>query len=75
MFEKIGIIGDGAMGSICAILLCEKSLNVSMWGYDAQQLALFEAKGENVNFLPGRKLPANLIFESDDSKIMDEVGW
>jgi glycerol-3-phosphate dehydrogenase (NAD(P)+) len=54
MFEKIAIIGDGGMGSICAMLLCEKGFSVSMWGYDAEQLARIEAKRENVRFLPGQ---------------------
>lgn len=70
MFEKIAIIGDGGMGSICAMLLCEKGLGVSMWGYGADQLAEIEAARENVRFLPGHKLPETLIFESRDDKAM-----
>ncbi|MBN1457109.1 MAG: NAD(P)-dependent glycerol-3-phosphate dehydrogenase [Sedimentisphaerales bacterium] len=70
MFERITIIGDGAMGSICAMMLCEKSLRVTMWGYDANQLGEIESKRENVKFLPGHKLPDNLLFEADDSKAM-----
>jgi glycerol-3-phosphate dehydrogenase (NAD(P)+) len=70
MFERITIIGDGAMGSICATMLCEKSLRVTMWGYDAGQLDDIESKRENVKFLPGHKLPSNLLFEHDDSKAM-----
>jgi len=70
MFEKIAIIGDGGMGSICAMLLCEKGFSVSMWGYDAEQLAQIEAKRENVRFLPGHKLPEELLFEARDDKAM-----
>jgi len=70
MFEKIALIGDGGMGSICAILLCEKGLSVTMWGYDADQLAEIQAARENVRFLPGHKLPQNLVFESRDDKVM-----
>ncbi|MHC5061180.1 MAG: NAD(P)H-dependent glycerol-3-phosphate dehydrogenase [Planctomycetota bacterium] len=70
MFEKITIIGDGGMGSICAMLLCEKGVKTTMWGYDPDQLASFEAAGENVRFLPGHKLPENLLFESRDDKAM-----
>jgi glycerol-3-phosphate dehydrogenase (NAD(P)+) len=68
--KNISIIGDGAMGSVCAILLCEKGFNVKMWGYDEKQLAQFEKKRENFKFLPGYKLPAALIFESRDSEIL-----
>ncbi len=70
MFEKITIIGDGAMGSVCAMLLCEKGLDVCMWGHDSEQLEEMAAKRENVKFLPGHPLPASLKFESDDSRAM-----
>ncbi|HIJ70536.1 MAG TPA: NAD(P)-dependent glycerol-3-phosphate dehydrogenase [Planctomycetes bacterium] len=74
MFEKITIIGDGAMGSICAMLLCEKGLSVTMWGYDAEQLAQIEAARQNVRFLPGHKLPEKLLFESRDDKAFAGAG-
>jgi len=70
MFKNISIIGDGAMGSVCAILLCEKGFAVRMWGYDSQQLAQFEKRRENFKFLPGYKLPQALVFESKDSGIL-----
>jgi glycerol-3-phosphate dehydrogenase (NAD(P)+) len=67
--KNISIIGDGAMGSVCAMLLCEKGFAVRMWGYDAEQLAQIEKKRENVKFLPGYKLPDTLVFEPKDSEI------
>ncbi|MBE0535674.1 MAG: NAD(P)-dependent glycerol-3-phosphate dehydrogenase [Phycisphaerae bacterium] len=70
MFEKITIIGDGAMGSVCAMMLCEKGLDVTLWGHDAGQLAEMEARRENVKFLPGYALPASLRFDCDDGKAM-----
>lgn len=71
MFKRITIIGDGAMGCVCAGLLCDKSLNVTMWGYDSDQLAQIEKAGENKIFLPGYKLPENLHFQADDEKAFD----
>jgi len=68
--KNISIIGDGAMGSVCAILLCEKGFAVRMWGYDAWQLAEFKKKRENFKFLPGYKLPQALVFEPRDSEIL-----
>lgn len=70
MFKNISIIGDGGMGTVLAMLLCEKNLHVKMWGYDAKQLMQMAAAKENIKFLPGYKLPDNLEFEPDDSKIM-----
>ena len=70
MLQNISIIGDGAMGSVLAMLLCEKKIATRMWGYDAQQLKELQQAGENKRFLPGYKLPACLQFEPDDERIM-----
>jgi len=68
--KNISIIGDGAMGSVCAILLCQKGFAVRMWGYDAEQLAQIEKRRENFRFLPGYKLPTSLVFEPEDCEIL-----
>ncbi|MFA5422891.1 MAG: NAD(P)H-dependent glycerol-3-phosphate dehydrogenase [Phycisphaerae bacterium] len=73
MAENISIIGDGAMGSVLAMMLCKKGFAVRMWGYDAKQLAEMAQARENIKFLPGYKLPESLVFESDDSKIFGNV--
>ena len=80
MFKDISIIGDGGMGSVLAILLCEKressdkrratSHEVRMWGYDREQLAQIARSRENKKFLPGYKLPEALAFEPDDQRII-----
>ena len=70
MFKNISIIGDGGMGTVLAMLLCEKNIPVRIWGYDAKQLKQTERKRENKKFLPGYKLPQSLGFEPDDNKIM-----
>lgn len=51
----------------------QNAIRVRMWGYDSGQLSQIERKRENVKFLPGYKLPRELIFEPDDEKIMVEV--
>jgi len=71
MFKQITVIGDGAMGSVCATILCENGQRVTMWGHDAAQLEQIETNRENVVFLPGHKLPDSLMFESDDAKAFD----
>lgn len=73
MFKRISIIGDGAMGTVLAALLCEKGCLVRIWGYDAEQLGQMAAAGENIKFLPGYKLPDNLLFEADDAAIMSDA--
>jgi glycerol-3-phosphate dehydrogenase (NAD(P)+) len=70
MFKSVSIIGDGAMATVLAMLLCEKNTNVRMWGYDREQLKQMESSGENKKFLSGYKLPGALAFEPDDERIM-----
>jgi len=72
-YKKISIIGDGAMGSVLAMLLCEKKLSVRMWGYDSKQLMEIKSAGVNIKFLPGYKLPVELVFEPDDKRIMTDA--
>ncbi|HUW18745.1 MAG TPA: NAD(P)H-dependent glycerol-3-phosphate dehydrogenase [Sedimentisphaerales bacterium] len=69
-YENIAIIGDGAMATVLAMLLCEKDITTRMWGYDREQLGRIESARENKRFLPGYKLPDALIFEPDDRRIM-----
>lgn len=71
MFKQITVIGDGAMGSVCATILCENGQRVTMWGHDAAQLEQIAANRENTVFLPGHKLPDSLMFQADDAKAFD----
>ncbi len=73
MANGISIIGDGAMGTVLAMMLCRKGLTVRMWGYDTGQLAEIANARENIRFLPGYKLPESLGFESDDEKIFHDT--
>ncbi len=87
MFKDISIIGDGGMGTVLGMLLCENrealsakreasderratSHEVRMWGYDRRQLEQIEKGRENKKFLPGYKLPEELVFEANDERIM-----
>lgn len=70
MFKNISIIGDGGMGTVLGMLLCEKGVAARIWGYDREQLAQMAALRENKKFLAGYKLPDALAFEPDDDRIM-----
>jgi glycerol-3-phosphate dehydrogenase (NAD(P)+) len=70
MFKNVSIIGDGAMATVTAMLLCEKNIPTRMWGYDREQLKEIESARENKRFLPGYKLPGNLAFDNEDNHIM-----
>jgi len=70
MLNSVSIIGDGGMGTVLGMLLCEKNIAARIWGYDRDQLAEIAQHRENKKFLPGYKLPDELAFEPDDSRIM-----
>jgi glycerol-3-phosphate dehydrogenase (NAD(P)+) len=70
MFKNIAIIGDGGMGTVLGMLLCEKGIAARIWGYDRRQLEEIAKNRENRKFLPGYKLPKELEFEHDDKRIM-----
>ena len=72
-YGNVAIIGDGGMGSVLSILLCEKGIVTRMWGYDAEQLAQIEQRRENWKFLPGYRLPDSLVFESRDDRAMAQA--
>lgn len=71
MFKTVTIIGDGGMGSVCAMLLCENGVRTTLWGHEAAYIAEMAHKRENVQFLPGYKLPDSLRLEADDSRAFD----
>jgi glycerol-3-phosphate dehydrogenase (NAD(P)+) len=73
MFKNIAIIGDGGMGTVLGMLLCEKGIAARIWGYDRRQLEETAKNRENRKFLSGYKLPEELEFEHDDKRIMSGV--
>ena len=74
MSEKITILGDGAMGTVCAILLARKGYEVVLWGYKAEQVEELERNRENRRFLPGVKLPAAVRLTADDATCFADTG-
>ena len=63
--ERATIIGDGAMGTVCGLLLASRGVSVTMWGFFPEQIAEIERLGENRRFLPGHQLPDNFTVTTD----------
>jgi len=60
MKRAIAVIGDGAMGTVCAFLLAENGHDVRIWSAFPDQAAEMTERRENVRFLPGYPLPDNI---------------
>lgn len=55
--DRATVIGDGGMGTLCALLLAENGVRVSLWGHAAEHMATLRRDRENKRYLPGRRFP------------------
>jgi len=62
---RIAVIGAGGWGTTLAILLSEKSHQVSLWSFAECDAAAMREKRENRSFLPGVAIPSSVEITSD----------
>lgn len=62
---KIGVIGSGGWGTALAILLAEKGNDVYLWSWIEEETERLCRDRENKEFLPGVKLPDNIVCTHD----------
>ncbi len=73
MFEKISIIGDGAMATVCAVILAENGHRVRLWSAFKDAAETLAATRENKRFLPGFKLPDSVEVTADASRALADA--
>ncbi|MEQ9461162.1 MAG: NAD(P)H-dependent glycerol-3-phosphate dehydrogenase [Phycisphaeraceae bacterium] len=61
---KIAIIGNGAMATVCALILAPGN-QVRIWGRDPRVLGEMARARENLRYLPGPRLPEGVLITSD----------
>jgi len=66
---RVGIIGDGAMGTLCACMLAEKGSRVTLWSAFTAHVEEMRRAGENARFLPGLKFPRGLAVTADAGEL------
>jgi len=59
--KKIAVIGAGSWGTTLAVLLGEKGFDVKLWARREELANEIESKKENAQYLPGIKIPENVI--------------
>jgi len=67
MSSQITVVGDGAMGTICAIMLAENGCEVKLWSAFPEAAERLARTRENTRFLPGHRLPDGITVIADDA--------
>ncbi|MGV7221186.1 MAG: NAD(P)H-dependent glycerol-3-phosphate dehydrogenase [Nitrospinales bacterium] len=60
-FGPIGVIGAGSWGTALSLLLARKNHQIDLWVYEKDLLHQIKDFRENKLFLPGYKIPENII--------------
>lgn len=69
--KNVAIIGDGAMGTLCALLLTARGLRVRMWSRSEARSRELANTRENQRYLPGFALPETVGFTTDPRQACD----
>lgn len=67
MPERVTILGDGAMATVCAILLCAGGHEVTMWGAFAESIERLKQNREQQRLLAGVKVPECVTLTANDA--------
>lgn len=73
MTQRITVIGDGSMATVCAILLESKGAAVTLWSVFADHIAELIQTRENKRYLPGSPLPASIRFTAADAEALADA--
>ncbi|HUU59239.1 MAG TPA: NAD(P)H-dependent glycerol-3-phosphate dehydrogenase [Phycisphaerae bacterium] len=73
MAERIAIIGDGAMATLCAIMLAENGHRVRMWSAFPDAAEALARTRENRRFFPGFRLPDGVEVTGAEAEAMTDA--
>ncbi|WP_250278695.1 NAD(P)H-dependent glycerol-3-phosphate dehydrogenase [[Clostridium] colinum] len=68
---NIGVVGAGSWGTALAYLLDKNGHNVTIWGFNKDEVEALNNDRENKKFLPGVKLSDNLKVTNIDEDLKD----
>src|SRR5580704_16484281 len=67
MAERVTILGDGAMATVCAILLTQGGHAVTLWGAFEESIDRIRQSREN-QLLPGVKIPPGVALTANEAE-------
>src|SRR5438093_245827 len=71
MPERVTILGDGAMATVCSILLTTGGHSVTMWGAFEESIERLLQDREQRKLLPGVKVPPSVRLTANDHDCFD----
>ena len=71
--ERITILGDGAMATVCSILLNTGGHVVTLWGAFERSIEALLQDRENRKLLPGVKVPPDVRLTANDAQAFDST--
>jgi glycerol-3-phosphate dehydrogenase (NAD(P)+) len=72
MPERITILGDGAMATVCSILLTQGGHDVTMWGAFEESIERLMQNRENERLLKGARIPDAVRLTANDEDCFSE---
>ena len=71
---KLAVLGDGAMGTACAILANQRGIpQVTLWSALQENGQLLQQHRENIYLLPGVKIPQAIELTTDAAVAIDHA--
>lgn len=67
--KEIVIIGDGAMATLCSLLLYQKGFNITLWSPLPEYAKELAQRRENVRYFPGFNIPPAIRITADTEEI------
>src|SRR5688572_14530427 len=71
MTERVTILGDGAMATVCSILLTTGGHSVTMWGAFEESIERLMQDREQRRLLPGVRVPPAVRLTANDHDCFD----
>src|SRR6476659_988638 len=68
MPENVTILGDGAMATVCSILLTAGGHRVTIWGAFEESIERLIQDREQTRLLPGVRVPADVRLTANDAE-------
>jgi glycerol-3-phosphate dehydrogenase (NAD(P)+) len=71
MPEHVTILGDGAMATVCSIILTEGGHHVTMWGAFEESIERLIQNREQARLLPGVRIPSGVGLTANDASCFE----